>query len=158
MLTGGGNRHLPGLLERVEALGLGGQVLPLGFLPPADLDAVYRLARLVVFPSLFEGFGMPVLEAFRAGVPVACSNATAVPEVAGDAALLFDPTDPSAIAGAIRAAWTDEPLRARLVARGRERVGSFSWAESARRCRALYRLTGGAVLSDDDRDLLGKMR
>ena len=143
--------------RRVGELGLAGQVAFTGFLGPSELKAVYRMARLVVFPSRFEGFGMPVVEAFRLGVPVACSNATSLPEVAGDAALLFDPGDPDAVAAAIRRLWTDEALRAELVGRGRERVRQFSWDEVARRCRALYRMVGLRPLDEADRALLAAM-
>lgn len=154
VFTGHQNAFLATLERRVADLGLAGQVAFTGFLGPSELKAVYRMARLVVFPSRFEGFGMPVVEAFRLGVPVACSNATSLPEVAGGAALLFDPGDPDAAAVAIRRLWTDEALRAELVRRGRDRVRQFSWDEVARRCRALYRLVGRRALDDADRELL----
>jgi glycosyltransferase involved in cell wall biosynthesis len=144
----------PAIERRVRELRLEDQVR---FLGPSELKAVYRMARLVAFPSRFEGFGMPVVEAFRLGVPVACSSTTSLPEVAGDAALLFDPGDPDAIAAAIRRLWTDEALRVELVQRGRERVQRFSWDGVARRCRALYRMVGRRPLDLADRTLLDAM-
>jgi glycosyltransferase involved in cell wall biosynthesis len=157
VFTGHRNAFFATVERRVAELGLEGQVSFTGFLAPSELKAVYRMARLVVFPSRFEGFGMPVVEAFRLGVPVACSSATSLPEVAGDAALLFDPGDPDAVAAAVRRLWTDEALRAELVRRGRERVLRYSWDEVARRCRALYRMVGRRPLDLADRELLADM-
>jgi len=157
VFTGHRNAFFANLERRVAELGLAGQVAFTGFLGPSELKAVYRMARLVAFPSRFEGFGMPVVEAFRLGVPVACSSATSLPEVAGDAALLFDPGDPDAMTAAIRRLWTDEALRVELVRRGRERVQLFSWDEVARRCRALYRMVGRRPLDPADRALLAAM-
>jgi glycosyltransferase involved in cell wall biosynthesis len=148
------NAFFPSILRRVRKLRLEDQVRFVGFVSPVEVKALYRLARLLVFPSLFEGFGMPVVEAFRMGVPVACSNATSLPEVAGDAAVLFDPADPAAMARAIAEVWTSEARRRQLVERGLRRGESFSWAETARRFRALYRLIGRRPLDDRDRALL----
>jgi glycosyltransferase involved in cell wall biosynthesis len=103
------------------------QVRDLGFVPEEDMPALYRAARAVVFPSLFEGFGMPVLEAMACGCPVACSNAASLPEVAGDAARLFDPRDQAAMAEAIGEVWADEALQARLVERGHARAAEHRW-------------------------------
>ena len=91
-----------------------------------------------MFPSLYEGFGLPVLEAMCRGVPVACSNASSLPEVAGEAALLFDPGDTAQIAGAIRRLLHDEELAAELVARGRDQCARFSWREAAARTATAY--------------------
>ena len=85
-----------------------------------------------MFPSLYEGFGLPVLEAMARGVPVACSNAASLPEVAGDAALLFDPRSERAIADAIGRLLGDEPLRARLTELGLARAHEFTWERTAR--------------------------
>lgn len=157
VFTGHRGKHAAAVERRAGELALAGQVTWAGFLEPSELKAVYRMARLVAFPSRFEGFGMPVVEAFRLGVPVACSVATSLPEVAGDAALLFDPGDPDGIAAAVARLWTDDSLRARLVARGLERVRLFSWEGMARRCRALYRMVGRRELDADDRALLAAM-
>jgi glycosyltransferase involved in cell wall biosynthesis len=119
-----------------------------------QLGSLYGTARCVVFPSLFEGFGFPVLEAFRAGVPVACSNTTSLPELAGDAAVLFDPTDVEAIADGIEQVWTDDDLRSTLVARGSERSERYSWDGLARSCRALYRAAAEVDLQPGDNALL----
>jgi glycosyltransferase involved in cell wall biosynthesis len=157
VFTGHQNAFFATVERRVAELGLAGQVAFTGFLGPSELKAVYRMSRLLVFPSRFEGFGMPVVEAFRLGLPVACSNATSLPEVAGDAALLFDPGDPDAAAAAIRRLWTDDVLRTDLARRGREQVRRFSWDEVARRCRALYRMVGRRALDEADRELLAAM-
>jgi glycosyltransferase involved in cell wall biosynthesis len=93
---------------------------------------LWTIADVFVFPSLYEGFGLPVLEAMARGVPVACSNASSLPEVAGDAALLFDPRDESAIAGAVERLLGDPDEAGRLRARGRERARSFTWERTAR--------------------------
>ena len=105
----------------------------------ADLEGLYALATLVAFPSLYEGFGLPVLEAMARGVPVACSDRSSLPEVAGDAALLFDPEDTSAIAAAIERLLGDAGLREELTRRGRERAAAFTWDATAERTVAVYR-------------------
>jgi glycosyltransferase involved in cell wall biosynthesis len=102
------------------------------------LEGLYRAARCFVFPSLAEGFGLPVLEALRRGVPVACSDLSSLPEVAGDAARYFDPTDSGAIAAAICELLEDEALRERLAAAGRERARRFSWSATAAATLACY--------------------
>ena len=103
-----------------------------GFVDEADLPDLYREADAFVFPSLCEGFGLPILEAMACGVPVACSNVSSMPEVAGDAAHLFDPEDEDAIADAIERLVTDAEARRDLRARGLERAALFSWARTAR--------------------------
>jgi len=137
------NDFFPVIERRARELGLSVQVRFLGFVAPRTVQALYGLCRMVVFPSRFEGFGMPVVEAFRLGVPVACSNATSLPEVAGEAALTFDPGSTEEIAEVIRRVWTDPALRTELAEKGRVRGGLFSWKETARRVRALYRNVGG---------------
>jgi glycosyltransferase involved in cell wall biosynthesis len=110
-----------------------------GWASDADLEGLYRLADCFVLPSFEEGFGLPVLEAMARGVPVACSDTSSLPEVAGDAALLFDPRDSSAIAGAIDRLLDDPDLRAALAERGRARAGRFTWAASAEATLTAYR-------------------
>ena len=110
----------------------------LGFVPDATLGALYRLASVFVFPSLYEGFGLPPLEAMAAGAPVITSNVSSLPEVVGDAALLIDPLDAGAIADAMARVLTDQALRASLIARGHERVKAFSWTRSVARIRQVY--------------------
>lgn len=105
----------------------------LGFVDDAHLPALYRGAQLFVFPSLYEGFGFPPLEAMACGCPVVCSNSSSLPEVAGDAAIPVDPTDVEALASAIDAGLSDTDLRAHLVRRGLSRAAKFSWLASARK-------------------------
>jgi len=124
---------------RIEELELGSRVRLLGWVDDATLDGLYRAANCFVFPSLAEGFGLPVLEAMLRGAPVACSNATSLPEVAGDAALLFDPLDVDAIAVSVRRILEDRELAERLRMAGLERAQRFSWNETARRTHASYR-------------------
>jgi glycosyltransferase involved in cell wall biosynthesis len=110
----------------------------LGFVPDDTLAVLYRLASVFVFPSLYEGFGLPPLEAMAAGAPVITSNVSSLPEVVGDAALLINPLDASAIAGAMARVLEDPALRADLIRRGHERVKTFSWQEAAARTYAAY--------------------
>jgi glycosyltransferase involved in cell wall biosynthesis len=102
-----------------------------GHVSAAELEGLYRAAACFVFPSLYEGFGLPVLEAMRRGVPVACSRASAMPEVAGDAALYFDPLDPVGMGETILRVLDDPDLRRRLAEAGVRRSGRFSWRATA---------------------------
>ena len=104
-----------------------------------ELEGLYAAARCFVLPSFMEGFGLPILEAMRRGVPVACSNASALPEVAGDAALFFDPRSPDQIAAAIALLLDDEALRRTLVERGNARCRLFTWERTASSTLATYR-------------------
>lgn len=117
----------------------------LGFVPDETLAALYRLASVFVFPSLYEGFGLPPLEAMALGTPVVTSNVSSLPEVVGDAALLIDPMDPHAIATAMARLLTDATLRDDLIDRGFKRVQDFSWARSAARTREVYAEVAGGV-------------
>jgi glycosyltransferase involved in cell wall biosynthesis len=110
----------------------------LGYLPEATLAVMYRLAGVFVFPSLYEGFGLPPLEAMASGTPVVTSNVSSLPEVAGDAAVLVDPYEPSAIADGIYRVLVDETLRRNLRSRGVARARQFSWEASVRRVRDIY--------------------
>ncbi len=110
----------------------------LGYLPEETLAVMYRLAGVFVFPSLYEGFGLPPLEAMASGTPVVTSNVSSLPEVAGDAAVLVDPYDPKAIADGIYSILTDERLRREMVRKGIARAGQFSWEQSVRRIRQIY--------------------
>jgi glycosyltransferase involved in cell wall biosynthesis len=134
---------------RAAALGLSDYVHIAGFLSESDLATVYSHARLVVVPTLFEAASFPIWEAFSRGVPVACSTVTALPRQVADAAVLFDPLDVNEMAAAITRAWSDAELRTSLVARGAARVAEFSWAETARRFVALYRVLTGVETSAD---------
>jgi glycosyltransferase involved in cell wall biosynthesis len=126
------------LRERAAALGLTGDVRFLAWVDAAELEALYAMAECFVFPSLYEGFGLPVLEAMSRGVPVACSDRSSLPEVAGDAALLFDPESPRAIADAMERLLADEALAARLREAGQAQAARFTWEATARGTLASY--------------------
>jgi glycosyltransferase involved in cell wall biosynthesis len=130
--------HERELRERAAELGVLDDLRLLDWVSSAELEGLYALAALFVFPSLHEGFGLPVLEAMRRGVPVACSDASSLPEVAGDAALFFDPHDPRAIADAMRRLLSDRVLADRLRSAGREQAARFTWEATARATAASY--------------------
>jgi glycosyltransferase involved in cell wall biosynthesis len=117
----------------------------LGYLPEDTLAAMYRLASAFVFPSLYEGFGLPPLEAMASGTPVVTSNVSSLPEVAGDAAVLVDPYDPESIADGIHRVLTDHTLQASLRQKGPARARQFSWEDSVRRVREIYREVSSAA-------------
>jgi glycosyltransferase involved in cell wall biosynthesis len=119
------------LRELALALGISELIRLPGWLPAEDLEGLYAIASCVVFPSLYEGFGLPVLEAMARGVPVACSNRSSLPEVAGDAALLFDPEDVGAMRTAVERLLGDAELRSLLSEAGRERAAGFAWRRTA---------------------------
>ncbi len=125
------------LFAQVTRLGLASRVVFPGYVEEADLPALLSGALALVFPSLYEGFGIPVLEAGACGVPVITSNTSSLPEVAGDAALLVDPHDVDAIADAMFRIATDAELRAELDRRGQENVKRFSWEKCARETLAV---------------------
>ena len=110
-----------------------------GYVTPAELAALYARASVFAFPSLDEGFGMPLLEAMAAGTPIVTSNRSALPEVAGDAALLVDPEDTAALADALRQLTGDANLRRQLARRGKTRVGAFTWQKAVRETWDVYR-------------------
>jgi glycosyltransferase involved in cell wall biosynthesis len=120
----------------VSRLGLNGRVEFAGHVAKDELARLYRGAEALVFPSRYEGFGLPVVEAMASGTPVVATAAGALPEVAGEAAILVDPADPVALAGGIERALVD---RERLVQAGLEQVRKYSWRETARRTLAVYR-------------------
>ena len=154
--SGGQNAHFAEIERTVRRLGLHDRIRFLGFVEPIEIQSLYRLARCMVFPSLFEGWGLPIVEAFSVGLPVACSNVTSLPAMVGDAALLFDPRDVDAMADAIAAIWQDEALRATLASRAHRVVGQFDWGRTARTFRAHYRSIGGRELTPDDRALVAR--
>ncbi len=133
---------------RLEALarrlGIEGSVRWLGRVPDGDLPALYSASTAFVFPSLYEGFGLPVLEAMACGTPVACSDIPALREVAGDAALYFNPRSPDSIARAIDALAESHEFREDLAERGISQASIYSWDEAARQTVVFYReLSGG---------------
>jgi glycosyltransferase involved in cell wall biosynthesis len=141
VLPGYPTAHEAELRERAVSAGVAGDVRFPAWVSAAEVEGLWALAEAFVFPSLYEGFGLPVLEAMARGVPVACSDASSLPEVAGGAALLFDPHDEAAIAGALRQLLEDQALRERLRARGLARVAEFTWERTARLTLESYRRT-----------------
>jgi glycosyltransferase involved in cell wall biosynthesis len=127
-----------GIFRAVEEHGLRDAVVFTDYVPIEDLPALYAGATCFVFPSLYEGFGLPVLEAMAAGAPVIAARAGSIPEVAGDAALLIDARVPGELATAMEAVLTDARLRERLVDRGRARAAMFEWNRVARQTLAVY--------------------
>jgi alpha-1,3-rhamnosyl/mannosyltransferase len=124
--------------ERAKELNLDGQVRFAGPIADTDLPALYSGAEVFVFPSLYEGFGLPVLEAMACGTPVVCSNSSSLPEVAGDAALLAEPSDVGALSAAVTRALADESLRQEMREKGLARAAGFSWERTARDMLAVY--------------------
>ena len=144
VLVGHAGRDLDELQGRAAALGIADRVVFTGWISAADLEGLYALAACCAYPSLYEGFGMPVLEAMARGVPLVCSDATSLPEVAGDAALLFDPHDTAALAAALRRVLEDPALADDLRVRGLARAAEFTWDACATGVLAVYErvLTG----------------
>jgi glycosyltransferase involved in cell wall biosynthesis len=130
--------------EAVARFRLGDWVKRLGYLPDPEVRDLYRLAHLFVFPSLCEGFGLPLLEAMACGLPAAVSRAGALPEVGGEAAAYFDPIDPDEIAGVLLRLLRDAGKRRELAEKGKERAVLFSWESTARETLAFYEKVAGA--------------
>jgi glycosyltransferase involved in cell wall biosynthesis len=128
----------PGPLLREIALEGPGEIMLTGKRSPGDLDALYRGAAAFAYPSLYEGFGLPVLEAMARAVPCIISTASSLPEVAGDAALAVPPRSASALAEAIERVLTDDAVSARLSAAARARAEQFSWEQTARMTLKVY--------------------
>jgi alpha-1,3-rhamnosyl/mannosyltransferase len=139
VIAGHQDPRFPQAQERARDLGIAGQVRFIGEVDNADMPALYSACDLFVFPSLHEGFGLTPLEAMACGAPVACSNTSSLPEVAGDAALLFDPTDTAQIAAACARVLGDAALRADLRQRGLRQAARFSWRSTAEATLAVYR-------------------
>jgi glycosyltransferase involved in cell wall biosynthesis len=142
VIAGGKGWLYDGIFSEVKRLGLEGRVLFPGFVDDDDLPALYSAAELLAYPSLYEGFGLPVLEAMACGTPVATSNTSSLVEVGGDAALLVEPTNVAAIADAIRRILTDADLRQALVAGGFDQARRFTWEKAALQLRGVYERIG----------------
>jgi glycosyltransferase involved in cell wall biosynthesis len=145
VLPGYPTAHEQELRERARALDVDRDVRFPGWVSAAELEGLWQVAQAFVFPSLYEGFGLPVLEAMARGVPVACSNASSLPEVADDAALLFDPHDEVAIASALQRLLDDPALAENLRARGLARVREFTWERTAHLTLQTYARTLGVA-------------
>lgn len=139
VVVGSENWNFGGVYEAAAGEGLRDSVVFTGFVEEEDLPEVYAQAMVFAYPSLYEGFGIPILEAMACGVPVLTSNTTSLPEVSGGAALLVDPLDEEAIADGLLRLLTDEALRAELVEHGYRNVRRYSWERSAEMLRGIYR-------------------
>jgi glycosyltransferase involved in cell wall biosynthesis len=140
LVIAGKRGWLASQVEReITQAGVADRVIVLGYVPPEMLPGLYAGADALAFPSLYEGFGLPVLEAMAAGTPVVASNRSAIPEVAGDAALLVDPFTPASIARGLIRVLTEPGLRATLIARGKERAATFHWDRTALETLAVLR-------------------
>ena len=144
VLAGMRGFHAQTVEKLIADLGLSDSVKLTSWLSREDLLLLYKHAYALVYPSTFEGFGMPVLEALAAGIPVACSSIPSLLEVAGDAALFFDPLDEDAIAEALDRISADDELRGRLAAEGPERARPFTWQRAAETTLATLLLASGA--------------
>ena len=138
VLPGYATDHEADLRAHAGELGIAGDVRFLGWIGGADLEGLYAASAAFVFPSLYEGFGLPVLEAMQRGLPVACSDNSALSEVAGDAALLFDPSSAHSIAASVESILHDDTLAGRLREDGRAQARGFTWEATARGCLATY--------------------
>jgi glycosyltransferase involved in cell wall biosynthesis len=142
-LTGSKSWKDKPVFDQIRRLKLEGRVHRIGYVDRRHMPALYRLSDLYVYPSLYEGFGLPVLEAMRCGRPVVASRATSIPEVAGDAALLVDPEDPRDLAAAMHLALTDVSVRERLIQSGLQQASGFSWTRCAQTMLDAIRRYGG---------------
>jgi glycosyltransferase involved in cell wall biosynthesis len=138
VIAGGKGWMFQELLTRVQRSGLADRVRFVGFVDDADLPALYSLARAFAFPSWYEGFGLPVLEAMACGVPVVAADNSSLPEVVGQAGLLVDAGDPEALAGALAGLLSDEGLRQKLIAAAPGQVARFTWELAAQQLSGLY--------------------
>ena len=138
VLVGKGLWRESEIFDDIRARGLEGEIIATGYVPDADLPALYSAADVFVYPSLYEGFGLPPLEAMACGTPVIASTASSLPEVVGDAALLVDPLHTGELVMALRRVLTDGALHQHLASAGVVRAAHFSWAETARRTLAVY--------------------
>lgn len=139
VLAGGPGWRNTDLRARIEAMQSSGRVRHLGYLPRADLPALYSLAEVVAYPSLYEGFGLPVLESMACGTPVLTSDRTSMPEIAGNAAFLVDPEDVQAIRKGLESILLHSDLAVELAERGRARAAQFSWQRAAEDTMGVYR-------------------
>ena len=133
------NRYYQRLVDMLERLELAERVVFTGWVPERVKEVIYTEAAMMVFPSLLEGFGLPILESMRYGLPVACSDLPSLAEVAGEAAYLFDPYSVEEITRSLRVCLSNNKLRRRLIGKGRAHAVQFTWDETARRTLEVYR-------------------
>jgi len=145
VIVGAPGRLNDTLMADVSRLGIRTRVIFTGFVDDTDLPALYRAADLFVFPSLYEGFGLPPLEAMACGTPVITSNVSSLPEVVGDAGLMVDPTDVHELSRMMTRALQDLELRQRMIDGGLARAETFSWLRSARELRGVYESLGQGI-------------
>jgi glycosyltransferase involved in cell wall biosynthesis len=139
VLAGGRGWRDDAILEHAGRLGLGDAIRFTGFVPEEEIPLWYNAADFFVYPSAYEGFGLPPLEALACGTPVVASNRSSLPEVLGDAAVLVDPGDTSAIADGMQRMLEDDSLRSRLSSMGPRRASAFSWRRMAEETLEVYR-------------------
>lgn len=145
MLVGGKGWFYEEMLVRVEELDLADEVCFVGYVPTEELPYWYNAAEVLAYPSLYEGFGLPALEAMACGTPVVTSSTSSLPEVVGQAGMMVEPTDVAALTAALQRVLDDAGLREEMRAAGQARAARFSWPETARATAAVYRraLAGG---------------
>jgi glycosyltransferase involved in cell wall biosynthesis len=144
VIAGGKGWLYQELFERIEELGLQERVHLTGYVDDDDLPALYNLAKVVAQPSLYEGFGIPVVEAMACGIPVVTADNSSLPEAAGDAGLLVDALDSEALGNALLRALTDAQLRRTMIARGQAHARRFTWEKAAQILHATYQQIGSA--------------
>ena len=144
VIAGGKGWLYQEIFARVEKLGLEGQVIFPGFIADEDLPALYNLAELFVFPSLYEGFGLPPLEAMACGTPVITSDRPSLPEVVGEAGLMVEATDSQALAEAMERALTDENLRREMREKGLKQAEKFTLEAAAEKLLDVYKRLGAS--------------
>jgi glycosyltransferase involved in cell wall biosynthesis len=128
---------------RLRRFNFADEIIFTGYVPEEDLPFLYNAAELFVFPSLYEGFGLPVLEAMACGTPVIASNLSSLPEIVGDAGLLINPYDINEIAAAMAKVLNDKDLQTELISKGLKRVQEFSWRKSAEVIFNTFKIVGG---------------
>jgi glycosyltransferase involved in cell wall biosynthesis len=150
LVVGGKGWLYEGFFKRLEALEVRDAVRFPGYVPSADLPVLYSAATLAVMPSVYEGFGLPVLEAMACGTPVISSRSSSLPELGGEAACYFDPYDVEEMASTIRAVWTDGEQRAEMREKGLAQAAKFSWARAAEETLAIYGVVLDAQIDGRD--------
>lgn len=145
VLTGIPMNNHSRIMDTVKRLNLRKQVIFLHFVPFSDLPVIYNLATIIVFPSLFEGFGIPLIEAMNVGLPIACSDRTSIPEIVDDAGIYFNPDSAEDIAEKIFLLWQDNDMKRELIRKGFGRAGLSKWKETVEKTVAAYNLAANLV-------------